>query len=139
MENFIVDTQQAGEQASGFQFSSLRQTLLSFLVSYFSKICYTSWAIVYQILNNYFCFLLKFGSTTFMYHGKTFRQHFTFSISQQLISVKKTFVVFYVDQLVHLLVCLVCQETMAVENFDFRGNSMHFLLSVNSGKNSILN
>ena len=27
---------------------------------------------------------------------------------------------FYVDQLTHLLVCLVCQEAMAIKNFIFR-------------------
>ena len=32
------------------------------------------------------------------------------------------FEVFYVDQLGHLLVCLVRQETMAVKNFVFREN-----------------
>ena len=30
---------------------------------------------------------------------------------------KSTFVVFYVDQLAHLLVCLVCWETMTIKNF----------------------
>ena len=43
---------------------------------------------------------------------------------QLVISFRKkiTFVVFYVDQLAHLLVCLVCLETMVVKNFVFREN-----------------
>ena len=32
------------------------------------------------------------------------------------------FAVFYVDQLAHFLVCLVCYETVAVKNFVFREN-----------------
>ena len=49
---------------------------------------FSSWANVYQILINYFLFLLKFDSTSFMYHSKTFRWHVSFSISQRLVSVK---------------------------------------------------
>ena len=35
---------------------------------------------------------------------------------------KRAFVVFYVNQLAHLLVCLVSWETMAVKNFLYREN-----------------
>ena len=35
-----------------------------------------------------FLYLLKFGSTTFVYHHMTFRRHVSFSISLQLVSVK---------------------------------------------------
>ena len=42
---------------------------------------------------------------------------FFFHLLAICFSEKETFAVFYVDQLVDLLVCLVCQETMAVKNF----------------------
>ena len=82
-----VKTKQEGEQASGFlpsdRYFSFFWVVISVCMLHFS-----SWANVYQILINYFLFLLKFGSTTSVYHGKTFKQHFFFSISQQLLSVK---------------------------------------------------
>ena len=35
---------------------------------------------------------------------------------------KKTSLVFYADQLAHILVCLKCQDTMAIKTFVFRQN-----------------
>ena len=74
----------AGEQASKFSFYSLRQIRFSFLSSYFSNICCTfhlEQMFVRFLSIIYFQFLLKFGSTIFMHHGKTFRQHISFYIS----------------------------------------------------------
>ena len=125
MENFLVDTRQAGKQTSGFQLSSLRQALFSLLGSFFSEICCTFhiWQMFIRLLTITLNFYYNFGSRIFMYHGMTFRQHVSFSISQQLVLVTNKLLQCFMQtsQLNHL-VCLVCQETMAFKNFIFREN-----------------
>ena len=48
---------------------------------------------------------------------KTLRRQISLSISWQIASVKNKLIVFHVDQLAHLSVCLVCYETMTLTLF----------------------
>ena len=101
--NFLVDTKRAGLQASKW-ISPLRQILFILLGSYLNNValfilgkCLS--IKIFAILKkkrqyNTSIYILYCSVTyivlffTFVYHGKTFRWHVSFSISQQIVSVK---------------------------------------------------
>ena len=86
-ENFSVETKRAGEQAC-----KLKEILFILLGSYFTDVSCTLHLgqMVFYIFINYFLFLLKFGSITFVYYGKTFRHFFLHYVAISF-SKKKNF------------------------------------------------
>ena len=77
-----------------------------------------------RFLSFFFLYLLQFGSTTFMYYSKTLGNHVSFICCQRLVSVKNKLLWCFMDTsyFIFQFACLVCQKTMALKNFSFRGN-----------------
>ena len=77
-------SRQADKQALGLEpfFLRILDTFHPFkLLFYWNILYFLFWTNVSWILNKYFWFLLKFGSTIFIYHGEAFRRHFFFAVA----------------------------------------------------------
>ena len=112
-----VSREQASEHlASGFPFSDF-QILFSLLRCYFRGVSCTFH--IGQIFNEFITITFEsYRSLTLKFSCITVRlSKDRFLLRQRAISFSKkgTSVVFFVDQLVHVLVCLVCYETMSVK------------------------